>query len=183
MLPTEILKAEHEAVLIVLNILDKVSQLIRAGQNINIGDLDQLLDILKEYVDRNHHGKEEEIFFPALEKLGLSRESGPVGVMLMEHDNGRQYIQGMRDAVGEFKAGNSEALKKFAANASYYTELMNEHIYKENNILYPMSDMHLSQEEKNMMLDDFANIEKERIGTDKADEYLLRISDLQKRLL
>lgn len=182
MQPTEILKSEHEAVLTVLNILDKVSQLIRAGQEINIKDLDQLLELLKEYVDRNHHGKEEGIFFPALEKLGLSRESGPVGVMLMEHDNGRQYIQGMRDAVSDYTAGNSEALMKFATNASYYTELMNEHIYKENNILYPMSDMHLSQEEKNIMLDDFANIENERIGTGKAEEYLRRITDLQKRL-
>jgi hemerythrin-like domain-containing protein len=182
MLPTEILKEEHQAVLIVLDILDKLSQRIRTDLEINVEDLDQLLEILKEYVDRNHHGKEEEIFFPALEKLGLSRESGPVGVMLMEHDNGRQYIQGMRDAVAEFKAGNSEALKKFATNASYYTELMNEHIYKENNILYPMSDMHLSQEEKSLILEDFANIEKERIGTGKAGEYLRRISDLQKRL-
>lgn len=182
MLPTEILKEEHQAVLTVLDILDKLSQRIRTGQEIKVEDLDQLLEILKEYVDRNHHGKEEEIFFPALEKLGLSRESGPVGVMLMEHDNGRQYIQGMRDAVAEFKAGNSEALKKFATYASYYTELMNEHIYKENNILYPMSDMHLSQEEKSLILEDFANIEKERIGTGKAEEYLRRISDLQKRL-
>lgn len=38
-------------------------------------------------------------------------------------------LQGMRNAVAEYKAGNSEVLKQFTVNASYYTELMNEHIY------------------------------------------------------
>lgn len=178
MQPTEVLKEEHQAVLTVLTILGGISERIRTNRNVEIEDLDQLLEILREYVDRNHHGKEEDILFPALEGLGFSRESGPVGVMLIEHDNGREYIQGMRTAVADYKSGNSDTLKKFAVNASYYIQLMNDHIYKENNILYPMADMHLSQDAQATMLDDFAAIEKDRIGLGMADEYQRRIYEL-----
>lgn len=116
---------------------------------------------------QSHHGKEEKILFTALERLGFPREGGPVGVMLTEHDNGRQYIQGMRDAVVQIKSGDQEGLKKFAVNASYYSALMVEHIYKEDNILYPMADMHLSSDEKNVMLSDFQKVEEEAIGLAK----------------
>lgn len=182
MQPTEVLKNEHQTVLTVLDLLEKVGTKIRSGQEIKTEYLDQLLKILKEYVDHCHHGKEEKILFPSLERLGLSRQNGPVGVMLMEHDNGRQYIREMNNAVLEYKAGDREALRTFAANASYYATLMGEHIYKENNILYPIADLHLSKEELTAMLEDFALIEKETIGTGKQEEYLLMITSLQNHL-
>lgn len=179
MLPTEELKTEHQAVLSVLEILQNVSEKIRDKQNIEIQHLEQLLKILKEFVDQSHHGKEEKILFTALERLGFPREGGPVGVMLTEHDNGRQYIQGMRDAVVQIKSGDQEGLKKFAVNASYYSALMVEHIYKEDNILYPMADMHLSSDEKNVMLSDFQKVEEEAIGLGNTKVYLDQINTLK----
>lgn len=180
MLPTEELKLEHQAVLNVLDILKKISGRIRSGQGVDINHLDQILEILKEFVDYSHHGKEEKILFEALERLGFSREAGPVGVMLAEHDNGRQYIQGMRDAVGLVKTGDLDGLKKFAVNASYYSSLMVDHIYKEDNILYPMADMHLSIEEKSSMMDEFKKLEEGTIGRVKKESYLKQINELKK---
>jgi hemerythrin-like domain-containing protein len=39
-----------------------------------------------------HHGKEEEILFPLLEKKGIPADGGPLGVMLMEHGRARALI-------------------------------------------------------------------------------------------
>ncbi len=179
MLPTEELKEEHEAVLSVLEILRNISEKIRSGQEIDVQHLDQLLIILKEFVDHSHHGKEEKILFTALERLGFPSEGGPVGVMLSEHDNGRQYIQGMGDAVASIKAGDPDGLKKFANNASYYSSLMVDHIHKENNVLYPMADMHLSIEDKNTMLNDFKKVESDAIGLGNKHKYLDQIKELK----
>jgi hemerythrin-like domain-containing protein len=179
MLPTEELKLEHQAVLSILEILNSISAKIRRGEPVDIQHLEQILKILKEFVDQSHHGKEEKILFTALEKLGFPKEGGPVGVMLVEHDNGRSYIQGMREAVASVKAGDQSALKDFAVNASYYSALMVEHIYKEDNILYPMADMHLSPDDKRTMLNDFRKIEKEAIGLDHLKVYLDQIEELK----
>jgi hemerythrin-like domain-containing protein len=179
MLPTEELKEEHEAVLSVLEILQTISQKIISGQVIEVQHLNQLLTILKEFVDYSHHGKEEKILFTALEKLGFPKEGGPVGVMLSEHDNGRQYIQGMRDAVALIKAGEPEGPRKFATNASYYCSLMVDHIHKENNVLYPMADMHLTADDKNAMLEDFKQVEADAIGLGNKNKYLEQIKELR----
>jgi hemerythrin-like domain-containing protein len=40
------------------------------------------------YADRQHHVKEEDLLFLELEKKGMPRDGGPVGVMLMEHQFG-----------------------------------------------------------------------------------------------
>lgn len=183
MIPTEELKAEHQAVLSVLQILQNISEKIRSGQEIEIAHLEQLLKILREFVDQSHHGKEEKILFSALEKLGFPRQEGPVGVMLSEHDNGRQYIQGMRDAVAKIKSGEHDGLKDFAVNASYYSTLMVDHIYKEDNILYPMADMHLSVGEKEAMLSDFKQVEDEAIGLGNKKKYLDQIEVLKKNYM
>lgn len=179
MLPTEELKEEHVAVLSVLEILQTISQKIISGKEIEVQHLDQLLTILKEFVDYSHHGKEEKILFKALEQLGFPKEGGPVGVMLSEHDNGRQFIQGMHDAVALIKAGDPDGLRKFAANASYYVSLMVDHIHKENNVLYPMADMHLSLENKNAMLKDFEQVEADAIGLGNKNKYLEQIKELK----
>ncbi|WP_047812206.1 hemerythrin domain-containing protein, partial [Desulfosporosinus acididurans] len=159
MQPTKELKIEHEAVLTVLQILDKISQRITEGKDISINDIETLLEVMKVFVDRCHHGKEEKILFEAMESVGIPKEGGPVGVMLYEHDNGRRYIGGMRKAFEKFKHGDKEALNEFAANASGYTTLMYAHIDKENNILYPIAETHLSETAKIKLVQDFSMIQ------------------------
>lgn len=176
---TEELKLEHQAVITILEILRQVSVKINSDEPVDIQHLEQLLKILKEFVDQSHHGKEEKILFTGLEKAGFPKEGGPVGVMLIEHDNGRSYIQGMRNAVALVKAGDEDALKNFVANALSYSSLMVDHIYKEDNILYPMADMHLPAEVKEAMLNDFKRIETETIGLNNTGFYLKQIENLK----
>ena len=82
--------AEHEAVRLTLDILKKIGQHIDAtGKIADTEHVEQLFEFFATFVDRCHHGKEEELLFPALEQVGVSREGGPVGVMLNEHQQGR----------------------------------------------------------------------------------------------
>ncbi len=69
------------------------------------------------FADQCHHGKEEDLLFPAMEAAGIPRESGPIGVMLEEHNIGRQYVRGMAEAVSGYRAGETQAGRAFAQNA------------------------------------------------------------------
>ena len=52
-------------------------------------DLDDAMDFIKTFADSCHHAKEEDLLFPAMGEAGFPSRGGPVGVMLMEHEQGR----------------------------------------------------------------------------------------------
>ncbi|MGC7872190.1 hemerythrin domain-containing protein [Desulfosporosinus sp. SYSU MS00001] len=104
-------------------------------------------------------------------------------LMLYEHDNGRRYIGGMREAFEKFKHGDKEALEEFAANASGYTTLMYAHIDKENNILYPMAEMHLSETAKNKLVQDFSMIQAQETGDGLYEKYINLVEQLKANYL
>ena len=114
--------------------------------------------------DKCHHGKEEDLLFPAMEEAGIPKEEGPIGVMLMEHSEGRHCIKGMVEAVAEYKQNGKDFAPKFIQNARTYVELLTQHIDKENNILFEMADIHLSANKQEELLQEFERFERDKIG-------------------
>lgn len=95
-----------------------------------------MVRFFKEFADRAHHGKEEDHLFPALERHGMPREGGPIGVMLVEHDDGRAAVGGMRTAL----AATPPDLDEFASHAAPFVELLRGHIAKEDHVLFRMAE-------------------------------------------
>ncbi len=52
----------------------------------------------REFADRCHHGKEEDMLFEVMIESDFNREAGPVAVMLYKHDVGREKVQVIRKA-------------------------------------------------------------------------------------
>ena len=167
---TEELKEEHKAIKLTLSILSNVSKRLESGEKVDQEDLDIILDFLKTFADKCHHGKEEDLLFVAMEKVGIPRDRGPIGVMLKEHEMGRSYVRNMSEAVEKYKAGELSYSSQFVENAKKYTELLTQHIDKEDNILYPMADMQLSEEKQRELIEKFEELEHERIGIGKHEE-------------
>ena len=112
MKPTQELIAEHNAVLVALQILEKVEAALGAKNEQAPEHLGQLLDFLKGFVDRCHHGKEEDVLFPELERRGVKREGGPIGVMLMEHEAGRGHVRAMSEGLDRLRRGEAGAVDR-----------------------------------------------------------------------
>ena len=86
-----------------------------------------------------HFASEEQTLFPTFEaRTGM--RMGPTEVMRQEHVQIRSL---MDDAVDALKAGNSE---DYLGLADTLVIMMQQHNMKEENILYPMCDQHLSDE-------------------------------------
>lgn len=128
------------------------------------------IDFLKIFIDKCHNNKEEEFLFPALEKAGIPLEGGPIGVMLMEHDTGRGYVEKMSEAFLEYNAGNNASHKKIIENARNYIKLLTEHIQKENEYLFDMADKYLSPDRQEELIREFDRIEDKKIGEGKYEE-------------
>ncbi|RPH54228.1 MAG: hemerythrin, partial [Acidobacteria bacterium] len=118
MKPTQELMAEHSAVLVALEVLEKIVGALAARNQQAPEHLEHLLDFLKGFVDLCHHGKEEDVLFPELEKLGVKRDGGPIGVMLMEHEVGRTHVRAMSGGLARLGRGEADAAAAIQASAA-----------------------------------------------------------------
>ena len=173
MKPTDILKNEHRLIEKMLNVLEKFCEKVKEDKY-NMDDAFKIIDFFKNFADKCHHGKEEDMLFPELEKAGIPREGGPVGVMLIEHTEGRNFIKGMESAL---KEKNPE---KFEKNAKGYIVLLRNHIFKEDNILFNMADIHIDENKQAELLERFEKFEKEIIGEGIHEKYHNLVHEMEK---
>lgn len=168
--PTDELRNEHKAILAMLKIMEAILIKKEAGTPFPLAHLEQITDFLKTFADRCHHGKEEDYLFPALEKAGIPREGGPIGVMLQEHAMGRDYTRGMVDGIAKLRNKEPQADYVITRNMEDYIQLLTQHIQKENNILFVMAEMHLEEGVQQEISLGFQKVEKERLGLGKHEE-------------
>ncbi len=171
MRPTDILKSEHRIIERMLTVLEKALIL---KDEINIEHIEKIIEFFKNFADKCHHGKEEEMLFPEMEKVGIPKEGGPIGVMLFEHDEGRNFIKGMEFALKE------RDFQKFEENAKGYIELLREHIFKEDNILFNLADSHIDRKTQEELLYKFEKFENEIIGKKFHEKYHQLVHEMEK---
>lgn len=171
---------EHQGIMLMLNVMSKVADKIEKAQELNIDHQEKIIEFLKVFADKCHHGKEEDILFPVLESKGVPRENGPIGVMLFEHKVGRGFIKEMSEAFTQYKGGDKNALLKIANSMRSYINLLTGHIHKENNILFPIGDRVLSDQLQNELYEKFEKLEEEKIGLGKHEEFHQLLKQLKK---
>ncbi len=176
---TEELMHEHDAILLMLTILDEICVNIERGAEPPLNDIGRILDFLKTFVDGCHHSKEEGHLFPVLESAGIPREHGPIGVMLSEHELGRKHIRAMVDAAGRLNSGDKGASKDFVSAARAYGNLLRIHITKENNVLFPLADLRIDDATQTDLLRAFERIETEKVGAGKHEQYHALLKELK----
>ena len=170
---------EHKAIQHALNILESMSERIENNGDTDKADINSFLIFLKEFADKCHHGKEEDFLFPALEKAGIKKEGGPIGVMLIEHTQGRNYIKQMQNSI----LNNQVDRHHFIQASRDYIRLMRSHIQKENTVLFPLIDIKLSVSEQNDLYEKFENHEENVIGKGRHDELHSILETLAEKYL
>jgi len=160
-------------------VLDEIANRLESGKDVPPGDIIDLIDFLKLFADKCHHGKEEGFYFPALEEAGIQKQNGPIGMMLAEHETGREFIRGMQAAMTE----NSINKNEFVQSARGYTALLRAHIEKENTILFPIGDMKLSPSKQSELIKLFEEFEEKVIGRGKHEELHKQLKEFNIKYL
>ena len=168
----ELMMEEHKNIKRMLKIVRKVCFNILEGEEINYEELEKIISFITNYADSHHHKKEEiYLFNKMVEEIGERAVKVINHGMLVEHDLGRLYISNLKLALEEYKNGNKEAKLDIIANAISYTDLLNRHIEKEDNVIYNFAKRSLKQDtfeiinkECKDFEDSYKNIEKENIA-------------------
>jgi hemerythrin-like domain-containing protein len=163
--PIEALMEEHRVIERVLSAIDGTAE-----GDAPVSFYRDVVDFVVNFADGCHHDKEEGLLFPAMVARGMPRDVGPIGVMLHEHDVGRDCVARIRESI---EAGDVSAAGAAAAD---YSALLRSHIAKEDGVLYPMARDLLSADEVASLAVRFEEVEASRADS-------VRYRDLAARLL
>jgi len=170
------LKHEHDAILSGLKILTAMASRVDHGLDLDKKGVRDFLAFLREFGDKCHHGKEENILFPAMVKAGAPAKGGPIEVMLSEHARGRELIKQM-----EASSGGAPDLPKFSRAAKDYAALLQSHIEKENGVLFPSAEAVLGEQQLDQIYDAFEKHEEKVIGAGRHEELHAILNQLKQK--
>ena len=176
---TQQLKDEHEGIKLMLNIMEVISNDLENGKKLNAAHYENILDFIKVFADKCHHGKEETILFPAMEAKGYSHDTGPIAVMLDEHTLGRGYIKSLSNSFEAYKNDNTKGIAGICRKLTQLCNLLRAHIDKENNVLFMMADRALNENEQHEIFEAFEQLETEVIGKGKHKQYHALLKELK----
>jgi hemerythrin-like domain-containing protein len=174
--PTQVLTAEHRIIERALAVLEKLTG---APVKASVEDWKKTLEFIRHFADRCHHSKEEKFLFPAIEGHGISRENGPIGTMLLEHEEGRRYVRSMMAALDLCGTNNEAAEKTLVENAKAYSRLVRAHIEDEGKVLFRIADAVLPADEQKELLRTFEEHEAEELGEGIHEKYLSLLEELE----
>ena len=171
MTPTETLKHEHQIILMVLGAAEGEAQSIQDSGQAHTGKVEQMVDLFRNFADRCHHAKEEDLLFVKMQERGVPVEGGPIGVMLAEHVEGRRLVKAVADALPGAASGDAPAITSIGDNLSAYARLLRAHICKEDYVLYPMADRIFTAEDQAWLTAEFDRVEAEEMGAGVHEKY------------
>ena len=102
--------------------------------------------------------------------------------MLHEHDLGRELVKKATEALKKYSTGDIKAIKELTGNLQQFIELLREHIDKEDNILYPMIESMLPEQEQKELTNSFEKVEEEEMGEGTHEKYLKLAEEIEREV-
>lgn len=138
--PIRTLMEEHKMILDFIDKLQKTIGRIESAKGFD--DVPKELEMLEHIAEHlveadKHHQREEEVLFPMLEKFGVTE---PPEIMREDHEELKPKKKELYNTAKEHKdISYRRFVRKVKEIAEYLIKELPDHIYKEDNILYPMA--------------------------------------------
>ena len=118
--------------------------------------VENIVDFIKVYADRTHHGKEEEILFKELEKKKLDPKDNEIlNELIDEHKQTRKKVLEIITLNEKFKAGDKSIVVKIIEIVCWMSAFYPVHIKKEDAVFFPNVDKYFSEIELDEMLKEY----------------------------
>ena len=126
--------------------------------------VDTIVDFIKTYADRTHHGKEEDILFNKLSDRQIAGDDREVmNELIDEHKKAREKVRRIVELNEQFKKGNSKVVPEIREIILWLADFYPVHIRKEDKDFFPKSEKYLSEQELKAMLENFSDFDRKMI--------------------
>ena len=135
------LRKDHDLIEKVIAAMQTTVSLLKDGKKVPESILLPTIDFAKNFTNVCHHGKEEDTLFPALGKVGIPTNMGPIRMMIMEHETTKKIAEKIEEFAKTYlDVGDPSNLIE---GMELYIEHVKAHLWKENNRLFMMVDARL----------------------------------------
>ncbi len=179
---TQPLMDEHRIIERMLAVLRRAAAKVEAGEQVDPSVFERAISFIRNFADGYHHAKEERALFTTMAAHGIPQQQGPIGVMLAEHEEGRAHVRGMAEALDKYAKGDKSAGLVLARHARGYADLLSAHIYKEDNILYPMGERVMPESAQKTLVEDYRRLEAQVLSDEERQRYINMVSELEKEV-
>lgn len=159
--PIAVLTHEHVFIKKVITALGNLASSPDRAARANPETLRDIIRFMREFADRCHHAKEEDLLFPAMERKGVPDSGCPLGALRHEHQQGRDLVKALDAATEALAAGQADAAGNLAKTVEKITELYTSHIWKEDEMVFPMVERLFTEDERAALFERFEKAEEE----------------------
>jgi hemerythrin-like domain-containing protein len=162
---TQILEEEHHLIQQIVGAMAALADQVSMGETVEREMLVSVAEFMQIFVGKCHHEKEERYLFPLLAKKGVPVAGCPIGALTHEHESAAKLTADLGAAV-EAYLKDPQAMKLFLTTTLRgIVQLYPSHIWKENYLLFPMTDKLLDDREQQELVEQFERVERD-IGPD-----------------
>lgn len=179
--PTDILEEEHRVIEKIIRAMTVLIKNLEMDKAVAIDDLRNIAEFMGVFGDKCHHGKEEKELFPLLIQKGVPVQGCPIAILTHEHEMGRQLVKGLREATEAYEKKDASAKALLVKQLLGLTNLYPNHIWKEEYLLFPMTNKILDDSDQRALQAKFEIVEKE-IGPATHAKYEQIAKETDKRL-
>ena len=171
---TSNLKNDHVIVRRLGTIVQKCSDKIYDNADIPLEDIEIISVIIEEFVDRFHHGKEEQAYFP--ETKSKNNYGEDIRKFLIEHELGRRIARMLRRHLTSWKKGidSREPVARFLKS---YAVFISDHTGKEDKFFDLVEEKHSISREEDLMLSKHYEKCRNQAGGKLRMEQMLKLID------
>ncbi|ABB31254.1 Hemerythrin HHE cation binding domain protein [Geobacter metallireducens RCH3] len=162
---TQILEEEHHLIQQVVGAMAALADRVFEGQVAEKETLVNLVDFMRVFVEKCHHEKEENHLFPLLVKKGVPVAGCPIGMLTREHQAAGKLTTDLGAAVEAYLKEPSGMGHFLVTTLRGVVALYPGHIWRENYLLFPMTDKILDDREQEGLVEQFETVER-KIGLD-----------------
>lgn len=164
MMPVGLLMIEHRLIERMIRIMNIELAKIKKDSKVNTSFIDTAVDFIRNYADRCHHGKEEDILFRELAKKKLSDEHQRImRELIEEHKMGRNNVRKLVEAKEKHVQGNQDVIKDIVSNVEILVKFYPKHIEKEDKHFFIPVSEYFTAREKDKMLNEMWEFDKNMI--------------------
>ena len=155
---------EHRLIERMITLVQQKLNQIESTNQVNPLFIDTVVDFIRIYADRTHHGKEEDILFKKLSNKQMSDQNRRImDELVNEHVLGRKTTKELVEANAQYRAGEKTALAVIVSKLKRLVDFYPKHIEKEDKVFFPAYMQYLSDEEDQLMLKEFYDFDREMI--------------------
>jgi len=155
---------EHRLIERMIAVMKREVDRIDIERTPNAVFIDTAVDFIRNYADRCHHGKEEEILFRDLMKKNLTPDDKRVmDELIQEHIWGRATTRKLVEAESSYLQGDSKAVDTITELMRQLAEFYPRHIAKEDKSFFKAAMKYFSKDEQEAMLEEEYQFDREFI--------------------